>query len=109
VAELGGLHVLATQRAAAARIDRQLSGRSARQGDPGSHELLLSASDVPRWALPIMQYLQATTGRFGAVLCRSLTSLRQSSEERNSARMRADLSLADENKEDLLAFSGSGE
>ncbi|MBC2607282.1 hypothetical protein [Pelagicoccus albus] len=36
VAEAGGLHVIATERASSARIDRQLFGRCARQGDPGS-------------------------------------------------------------------------
>ena len=36
VSDLGGLHVLATERHEAGRIDRQLCGRSARQGDPGS-------------------------------------------------------------------------
>ena len=35
VAELGGLHVIGTERHEARRIDRQLSGRCARQGDPG--------------------------------------------------------------------------
>lgn len=36
VAELGGLHVIGTERHEAARIDRQLAGRAGRQGDPGS-------------------------------------------------------------------------
>lgn len=36
VAELGGLHVLATEFHEAGRVDRQLYGRSGRQGDPGS-------------------------------------------------------------------------
>ncbi|HKX43020.1 MAG TPA: prepilin peptidase, partial [Burkholderiaceae bacterium] len=38
VAELGGLHVICCQLNAARRIDRQLAGRCARQGDPGSVE-----------------------------------------------------------------------
>jgi hypothetical protein len=36
VAGAGGLHILATERHEAVRIDRQLAGRAARQGDPGS-------------------------------------------------------------------------
>ena len=36
VAELGGLHVIGTERHESRRIDRQLAGRCARQGDPGS-------------------------------------------------------------------------
>jgi preprotein translocase subunit SecA len=41
-AECGGLHVILTELHAAQRIDRQLEGRCARQGDPGSFEMLLS-------------------------------------------------------------------
>ena len=37
VAELGGLHVILTEMHDAARIDRQLSGRCGRQGDPGTY------------------------------------------------------------------------
>ena len=45
VADLGGLHVIATQPQESARIDRQLFGRAARQGDPGSCRLYASAED----------------------------------------------------------------
>ena len=45
VAELGGLHVLATERHEARRIDRQLRGRCARQGDPGSSHFYISLED----------------------------------------------------------------
>jgi preprotein translocase subunit SecA len=45
VAELGGLHVIAACRNESKRIDRQLSGRCARQGDPGSHQTILSLED----------------------------------------------------------------
>lgn len=41
----GGLHVIATAMHSAARIDRQLVGRTARQGDPGSFQFLLSMQD----------------------------------------------------------------
>ena len=41
----GGLHVVATMRNRARRIDRQLTGRAARHGDPGSAELLLALDD----------------------------------------------------------------
>jgi preprotein translocase subunit SecA len=42
VAALGGLHVISCQLNAARRIDRQLAGRAARQGDPGSVQTMLS-------------------------------------------------------------------
>ncbi len=45
VRELGGLHILATERHEARRIDRQLRGRSGRQGDPGSSRFYLSLED----------------------------------------------------------------
>jgi preprotein translocase subunit SecA len=45
VAELGGLHVIASERHESHRIDRQLFGRAARQGDPGSAVAYVSADD----------------------------------------------------------------
>lgn len=42
VADLGGLHVISCQHNDSNRIDRQLIGRAARQGDPGSAELLIN-------------------------------------------------------------------
>lgn len=41
----GGLHVIATEIHSSARIDRQLVGRSARQGDPGSYRFFVSLED----------------------------------------------------------------
>jgi preprotein translocase subunit SecA len=50
VAELGGLHVICTELHESARIDRQLVGRCARQGDPGSSRQFLALDDdiLPR-------------------------------------------------------------
>ncbi|MGX9708379.1 preprotein translocase subunit SecA [Laceyella tengchongensis] len=45
VAELGGLHIIGTERHESRRIDNQLRGRSGRQGDPGSSQFYLSLSD----------------------------------------------------------------
>lgn len=45
VAELGGLHILGTERHESRRIDNQLRGRSGRQGDPGSSQFFLSLED----------------------------------------------------------------
>jgi preprotein translocase subunit SecA len=45
VVELGGLHILATERHESRRIDNQLRGRSGRQGDPGSSRFYLSLED----------------------------------------------------------------
>ena len=45
VAEKGGLHILGTERHESRRIDNQLRGRCARQGDPGSSRFYLSLED----------------------------------------------------------------
>jgi len=45
VVELGGLHILGTERHEARRIDNQLRGRAGRQGDPGSSQFFVSLED----------------------------------------------------------------
>jgi len=61
VAESGGLHIVATERHEARRIDNQLSGRAGRQGDPGSSRFFLSFEDelmrlfIPEWIGGFMQ------------------------------------------------------
>jgi preprotein translocase subunit SecA len=58
VAELGGLHVIGTNRHESRRIDHQLRGRAGRQGDPGSSRFYVSLEDdlmvrydVDKWSL----------------------------------------------------------
>ncbi|MGN6552624.1 MAG: prepilin peptidase, partial [Verrucomicrobiota bacterium] len=66
VVQLGGLHVIATERHESARVDRQLFGRSGRQGDPGSAQAFVSAEDelirrhLPK---PARQVLEAALKR----------------------------------------------
>ncbi|MBI2194427.1 MAG: preprotein translocase subunit SecA [Planctomycetes bacterium] len=64
VAELGGLHIVGTERHEARRIDNQLRGRSGRQGDPGSSRFFLSLEDdlMRRFASDRMRSLMQ---RFG--------------------------------------------
>src|SRR5262249_634263 len=45
VKELGGLHIVGSERHESRRIDRQLRGRSGRQGDPGASQFFLSLED----------------------------------------------------------------
>src|SRR4029078_3339522 len=45
VVSVGGLHIIATERHEARRIDNQLRGRAGRQGDPGSSPFYLSLED----------------------------------------------------------------
>ena len=53
VRKCGGLHVIATEMHTNRRIDRQLVGRAARQGDPGSYQFFLSLEDELFRYLPI--------------------------------------------------------
>jgi preprotein translocase subunit SecA len=63
VIELGGLHVIGTERHEARRIDNQLRGRSGRQGDPGSSQFFLSLEDdlirifAPKYLFNLMEKL----------------------------------------------------
>jgi preprotein translocase subunit SecA len=115
VAERGGLHVIATQRCDARRLDRQLVGRCGRQGDPGSVEAILSLEDEPvvRHVPERIRHLAARIAGRGAPLWgwlgELLTSLPQRADERRHARMRRDLMELEAQLGDLLAFSGPGE
>src|SRR5205823_12999921 len=57
VADLGGLHILGTERHEARRVDNQLRGRAGRQGDAGSSQFFLSLEDdlFRKFAPPRMQ------------------------------------------------------
>jgi preprotein translocase subunit SecA len=45
IAELGGLHVIGTERHESRRVDNQLKGRAGRQGDPGSSQFIIALED----------------------------------------------------------------
>jgi preprotein translocase subunit SecA len=64
IAEGGGLHVIATERNESGRIDRQLFGRCARQGDPGSAQAIVSLDDefIGRYAKTLVQPLKRRHG-----------------------------------------------
>ncbi|HVV00100.1 MAG TPA: prepilin peptidase, partial [Verrucomicrobiae bacterium] len=66
VHDLGGLHVIATERHESSRVDRQLFGRSGRQGDPGSAQAFWSAEDEL-----MTRYLPSATRRLAAASLRS--------------------------------------
>ena len=65
VAERGGLHVVLTEWHEAKRIDRQLFGRAARQGDPGSCAAIVCLDDdiVQRYARPLLRVVQSLAKR----------------------------------------------
>jgi preprotein translocase subunit SecA len=116
VAELGGLHVIATERHEARRIDRQLFGRCGRQGDPGTCEAVVSLEDelVTVYVSKIFQWLVAAALKTpGTLIARwigkMLLARAQHRAERLHARMRHDLLKMDEQLGDALAFSGRPE
>ena len=112
VAQNGGLHVIASERHEARRIDRQLIGRCARQGDPGSADSLASLDDelvTDRGASPLIWLATIMAGPdgvipgwFGELILRRA----QRAAEQRHARARKDLLVQDERLGDLLAFSG---
>lgn len=115
VAGAGGLYVLATSRHEARRIDRQLSGRGGRQGDPGSFQTIMSLEDDL-----IKEYfgesLSGFFSRWGKCekslplwLCKPIVGFAQSAAERHHSRIRRELLKLDDNLGDMLAFSGRTE
>ena len=69
VAELGGLHVVAAEPQPSTRVDRQLVGRCARQGDPGSCQVFASFDDnlFVRYAPTLSNRLQKSADASGEV------------------------------------------
>jgi len=110
VAELGGLHVVATELHDAARIDRQLYGRCGRQGDPGTYEAIVALEDdLVKSFAPIFHDGFARGGRVPAALGAAVFRLAQWRAERAHSRARRDLLDLDDYLGDILAFSGRGE
>jgi len=115
VVELGGLHVLATERHDARRIDRQLFGRAGRQGDPGSFEAIVCLEDelIATHAQRLRKFAGWWKGlsrnRPPAWIGGLLFHLAQRAAERRHSRARRDLLKLDEYLETALAFSGISE
>ncbi len=116
VAEIGGLHVIATERHEARRIDRQLFGRCGRQGDPGTAQAMVSLEDELAMAYVSrpLQWLARITVRkqgnfWNPLVGKILFRRAQRRAERLHARMRRQLLKMDEHLGDALAFSGRPE
>jgi len=112
VEELGGLHVIMLERHEARRIDDQLAGRSARQGQPGCFQAILSLDDplVAFAASGLLRPMCRNAGLiFGDGPSRWLLRHAQRRAERLHARMRRNLLQSDEKQSRTLAFSGRPE
>ncbi len=112
VAELGGLHVIAAERNESGRIDRQLFGRCARQGDPGSAQAIVSLEDefVSRYAGRLTRYLRGryatASGDISSALTRTTFGLAQRRAERLALQQRKSVMRSDHWLEENLGFAG---
>ncbi|UCC96380.1 MAG: preprotein translocase subunit SecA [Phycisphaerales bacterium] len=112
VAELGGLHVIAAEPNESARIDRQLFGRGARQGDPGSAQGIFSLDDeiVSRYAGNIAAYLKSRNahakGDISSAPVRAAFRLAQRRAERFALRRRKAVLRTDHWLDEQLGFAG---
>ncbi len=104
----GGLHVLSCQRNPSRRLDRQLAGRAARHGEPGSvetwHLTAAAATDSAAAAEDPMQWTP-TTPSIPSWLRLALWRATQTREERRRARARAELLRQDRLWERRLAWA----
>ena len=112
VAELGGLHVIAAERNESGRIDRQLYGRCARQGDPGSGQAIVSLEDelVVRYTAPLAKGLKARYGNrpddIASPMTRALFGMAQSRAQRTTYRQRGAVMRTDHWLDEHLSFAG---
>jgi preprotein translocase subunit SecA len=110
----GGLHVIATMRNRSRRIDRQLIGRAARHGDPGSAEGLLALDDalwVERLPAALRRALAAcaTSGLVPAPLARVAATVAQHRAESQERAQRAQLRRGERQADETFAFAGGTE
>jgi len=114
VTERGGLHVILSEYHESARIDRQLFGRAARQGDPGSGEAIVALDDelfrvhapgLTSLARRIYDLTRSLPAPLLWLLCRTAQG---SAEARNRSSRAASLKH-DRRLAAVLAFSGRGE
>ncbi len=110
VAELGGLHVLATERHESSRIDRQLYGRSARQGDPGSAQAIVSLEDelIARHAPLLSAAIRRRhgSGEISSRSARWLFDKAQTRARRLALRQRKAVLRTDDWLDEYLGFAG---
>jgi preprotein translocase subunit SecA len=91
VAEIGGLHILGTERHEARRIDNQLRGRAGRQGDNGSSQFFLSFDDdlmsvfAPEWTVKALSWIGWEEGQpiYHKRISKGIAKAQKKVEERN--------------------------
>ncbi|MHC4619654.1 MAG: preprotein translocase subunit SecA [Planctomycetota bacterium] len=91
VADIGGLHILGTERHEARRIDNQLRGRSGRQGDAGSSQFFLCFDDdlmrifAPEWTVKALSWIGWEDGQpiYHKRISKGIEKAQKKVEERN--------------------------
>lgn len=118
--EAGGLHVICCEKNDSSRIDRQLVGRCARQGDPGSYKVICSIEDdtvikyFGKLTLIILQYQSQRQLPPGKTVwpywfASGLIKVSQRIIEYNHRKIRNSMLKIDEQRESMLAFTGETE
>lgn len=106
---IGGLHVILTEHFEAKRIDRQLAGRCARQGDPGSCQAILCLSSIDDNFMDLIacsQILKILPSTFKGIIGVGILRIAQRRVEKRHAKMRLSMLKQDDQQRELLAFSG---
>ncbi len=115
VRELGGLHVIAAEPNDSQRIDRQLFGRSGRQGDPGSAQLFASMEDelFVRYAPDFLRRRAAEALALRApgarLLAAGLTRRAQRTSEQKGFEQRREVVRLDDWLKESLSFAGAAQ
>lgn len=107
----GGLHVILTEYHESARIDRQLFGRSARQGDPGSVKAIVSLQDdsfarYAPWARDLARRFAPSSGQLPGPVLRTLVTLTQWIAETRNRRQRLATLRHDRKQRQQMGFTG---
>ncbi len=111
----GGLHVIGTESHESARVDRQLVGRCARQGDRGSASFYASIDDeliaknVPRLVVRLVRYFSKSEKNREIYFGRVLVKIAQSTAQKRAYRRRKSVIKTDTWVRDSLSFAQVGD
>jgi len=114
IAQRGGLHVIATERHESGRIDQQLFGRCARQGNPGSAQAFMSIEDeiierfIPSVVPKNLAWAIAKRSPGAHLLAGRAVIMAQNAAQRLAFKQRKNVLMIDTWLEEALSFSGRG-
>ncbi len=109
VSQNGGLHIILTELNDSSRIDRQLYGRCARQGDPGSYQMIVSLDDeifTTYYSKKILKFLNRLHFPLPQWLTKLIIKLPQKHIEAKHKNSRLSLLKNEQSKEVSMGFAG---